>query len=107
MTIRTDFQGRSIDLEKFRQRATVSDRALVQYIRDVLGMPVDQFRAQILSDAVLQAMALKAPSVQAADHQVVLSQFDPLCVAAVRAVPKRIRRPRRRKTGWQTMQEPR
>lgn len=104
MTHRTDFQGRSIDLRKIRRKARVSDHAVLRYLERVMGLPVEKIRAQLLSDAVLQAMALNAPSVRAADHQIVFHQFDQFCVCTVLTSSMRVRRPRRRKPRWQALQ---
>lgn len=100
MTVRTDFQGRPIDLAKIRRQARVSDHALLRYLERVLGVPVEQIRKAILSDTVLQAMAMKAPSVRAGDHQLVFGEHNPFTIATVLTPAMRIRRPRRRKARW-------
>ena len=107
MTIRTDFQGRSIDLRKIRNKARVSDHALLRYLERVLGVPVEQIRKTMLSDTVLQAMAMKAPSVRAGDHQLVFGQDHPFTIATVLTPSMRVRRPRRRKARWHALQEQR
>lgn len=107
MTVRSDFQGRSIDLAKIRHKARVSDHALLRYIERVLLLPVEKIRADMLSDNVLLAMVLKAPSVRAVDHQLVFSDTDPFVITTVLTPSMRVRRPRRRKARWQALQEQR
>jgi hypothetical protein len=107
MSVKADFQGRSIDLRQIRNKARVSDHALLRYLERVLGVPVEQIRKTMLSDTVLLAMALKAPSVRAADHQLVFGQDNPFTIATVLAPEMRIRRSRRRKARWQTFREQR
>ena len=107
MTVRADFQGRSIDLSKIRPKARVSDHALLRYIERVLLLPVEKIRADMLTDHVLLAMALKAPSVRAADHQLVFADTDPFVITTVLTPSMRVRRPRRRKARWQALQEQR
>lgn len=68
MIVRADFQGRPVDLRKVRRRAIVTDHALLRHIERVLQIPVEQIRQGMLTDNVLLAMALKAPSVRAHDH---------------------------------------
>ena len=97
MTVRTDFKGRSIDLRKLRAQARVTDHAVLRYLERVMGMPVEKIRAALLSDTVLQAMALKAPSVRAADCQIVFSASDPFTVVTVLTPAAHVRRPRRAK----------
>jgi len=107
MTRRPDFQGRSIDLKPVREKARVSDHALVRYFERVLGLPVEKIRQSLLSDGVLQAMALNAPSVRAHGCQLVLGDHDQFCVVTVLTPSAHVRRPRRRsrhKPRWQTLQ---
>ena len=107
MTIRTDFQGRSVDLRKIRRRAVVTDHALLRHIERVLQIPVEQIREGMLTDNVLLAMALKAPSVRAHDHQVIFAQDNPFVIVTVLTPSMRVRRPRRRKAQWPSLQEQR
>ena len=107
MTVRTDFQGRAVDLRKVRRRAVVTDHALLRHIERVLQIPVEQIREGMLTDNVLLAMALKAPSVRAHDHQVVFAQDNPFVIVTVLTPSMRVRRPRRRKPRWQALQEQR
>jgi len=107
MTQRTDFQGRSVDLRKVRGQARVTDHAVLRYMERVLGVPVDQIRQAMLTDTVLLAMAMKAPSVRAADHQVVFGAENPFTIVTVLTTSAHVRRPRRRKARWQAMQEQR
>lgn len=104
MTVRTGFKGQVIDITEIRKRARVSDHALLRYIERVLGLPVEQIRRSMLSDTVIIAMAMKAPSVRAADHQLVFGEHNPFTVATVLAPEMRIRRSRRRKARWQAFQ---
>ena len=97
MSVRTDFNGRSIDLKGLRERAWVSDHALVRYFERVLGLDVELVRQRLLSDAVLQAMALQAPMLRTADCQIVFGDSDRFCVVTVLTVPAHVRRPRREK----------
>lgn len=107
MTVRTDFEGGSLDLDKLRDRARVSDHALLRYLERVLDLPVEKIRASMLTDAVLQGMALRAPSVRFDDHQVVFDQFDRFRVVTVLTPSMRVRRPRRKKPRWKALQEQR
>ena len=107
MTIRTDFQGRSVDLRKIRRRAVVTDHALLRHIERVLQIPVEQIREGMLTDNVLLAMAPKAPSVRAHDHQVIFAQDNPFVIVTVLTPSMRVRRPRRRKAQWPSLQEQR
>lgn len=107
MSVQADFQGRSIDLAKIRRQARVSDHALLRYIERVLLLPVEKIRADMLTDNVLLAMAMDAPSVRAADHQLVLGRNHSFTVVTVLTPSMHVRRPRRRKARWQAYQEQR
>lgn len=100
MTVRTHFDGRSIDLTRARRRAKVSDHALLRCLERVLGLPVEQIRKDMLTDAVLQGMAMKALSVRASDHQLVFHQHNPFVVITVLTPAMHVRRHRRRKPRW-------
>lgn len=107
MTVRTDFKGGAINIAEIRKRARVSDHVLLRYIERVLGLPVEQIRRSMLSDTVIIAMAMKAPSVRAADHQLIFGEHNPFTIATVLAPEMRVRRSRRRKARWQTFREQR
>lgn len=97
MTLRTDFKGRSIDLRKLRAQARVTDHAVLRYMERVMGVPVEKIRAALLTDTVVQAMALSAPSVRTANCQIVLSSDDPFTIVTVLTLAAHVRRPRRAK----------
>ena len=105
MTVRTDFKGRPVDLKKVRRRAVVTDHALLRHIERVLGIPVEEIRQGMLTDTVLLAMALQAPAVRAHDRHIVFAQDNPFVIVTVLTPSMRVRRPRRRKARWQSLQE--
>ncbi|PHY20791.1 hypothetical protein [Caulobacter sp. BP25] len=104
MSVQNDFQGRPVDLQKVRARAVVTDHALLRHIERVLLIPVEEIRADMLTDNVLLAMALKAPSVRAHDHQIVFAQDNPFVIVTVLTPSMHVRRSRRRKARWQKFQ---
>lgn len=104
MSKRTDFKGRSIDLRQIRGQARVTDHAVLRYMERVMGVPVEKIRQAMLTDNVLLAMAMKAPSVRAADHQLVFSQEHAFTIVTVLTASAHVRR-RRRKPRWTTIGE--
>lgn len=92
----TDFDGTPLNMRKTRKRARVKDHALLRYLERVMDVPVEQIRRKILSDAVIQAMAIGAQSVRLHDHQVVI---EGRAVVTILTPTMRVRR-RRRKAKW-------
>jgi len=64
MIERTDFNGLPIDLDAVRRRVSVSDRALLDYVRITFDIDVERLRKALVTDAVLQAMAMGATAVR-------------------------------------------
>ncbi len=92
----TDFDGAPLNMRKIRKRARVTDHALLRYLERVMDLPIEQIRRQILTDGVVQAMALGAQSVRLQDHHVVLQGRVVVTILA----PTMIVRRRRRKAHW-------
>ena len=61
--LRLDFTGQPIDLAEQRRKAVVSDRAIVRFMERAGSYPVENVRARILSEPVLQGLALGASRV--------------------------------------------
>lgn len=101
MIVCGNFDGEVLNLRKVRQRARVSDHALLRYLERVLDLPVEQIRRSILTDGVVMAMALGAQSVRLADHHVVIQGRVVVTVLA----PAMIIRRRRRKAKWPKVAE--
>jgi len=89
MIPRSDFTGDKIDLHEVRQQARVTDFALLRYLERVFGLPVEQIRAGMLTDAVLQAMAMSASSVHGAGYKLVIDNFEVVSTLATKtaAIP--------------------
>lgn len=60
----TDFNGLPIDLNAVRRRAIVTDRALLDYVRITFDIDVERLRKTLVTDGVLQAMAMGATAVR-------------------------------------------
>jgi hypothetical protein len=75
MIPRSDFTGVPVDLHQARRQAKVSDHALIRYLERVMDVPVEQIRADMLTDTVLQAMALNASSVHGDGFKFVIDNF--------------------------------
>jgi hypothetical protein len=75
MIPRSDFTGEAVDLHQVRRRAHVTDHALIRYLERVVGVPVEQIRAAMLTDTVLQAMSLNATAVQGDGFKLVIDNF--------------------------------
>lgn len=94
MTRRTDFQGHLIDLRKVRGQARVTDHAVLRYLERVEGLDLEAVRNRILSDAVLQAMIMRATSVHGHGFKLVIQDFTVVTTLPAEAVaaPARLRR---------------
>ncbi len=64
---RVDFKGKDLDLYKARGRATVTDQAVLRFLEREMGMDIAAIRELMLTDTVVQGMALGArtPSTMA------------------------------------------
>jgi hypothetical protein len=102
MIVQTGFDGEPLNLRKVRRRASVTDHALLRYMERVLDIPVEQIRRSILTDAVVLGMAMKALSVRATDHQVVIQGRAVTTILS----PDMIVRRRRRKPTWPKVSKP-
>lgn len=76
MIPRSDFSRAAIDLHQARRRCYVSDHALLRYLERVMGLPVEQIRADMLTDTVVQAMVLNASSVRGDGFKLVIDNFN-------------------------------
>lgn len=72
MIIRKDFDGQKIDLRSARRDAVVTDQALLDYVRVMYGIDVEQLRRDLLSPAVLQAMVMGADAVRGDGFKLVI-----------------------------------
>ncbi len=72
---RLDFDRHPIDLDAVRRVARASDHAVLRFLEREIGVDIDDVRRRLLSDAVLQAMALNAPTVKTATSRLVLKDF--------------------------------
>jgi hypothetical protein len=70
-----DFARQPINLHQARRQARVTDHALVRYMERVIGLPVEQIRAEMLTDTVLQAMSMNASSVSGDGFKLVIDNF--------------------------------
>lgn len=64
MIERTDFNGLPIDLDAVRRQAVITDRALLDFLHRVRGVDVGGLRRDLMTDAVLHAMATGAHAVR-------------------------------------------
>lgn len=86
MIVRKGFDGVALDLHQVRRSATVTDHALVRYLERVRGFDMAGLRRELLTDGVLQAMAMGASSVHAAGFKLIVANFSIVTVLDADAV---------------------
>lgn len=94
MIVRTGFNGAPVSLREARSKASVTDHAVLRFLQRVEGLDLEAVRNRILSDAVLQAMIMRATSVHGHGFKLVIQDFTVVTTLPAEAVaaPARLRR---------------
>lgn len=75
MTVRRGFNGAVLDLSEARARVVVTDHAVLRWLERVEHVDIAAVRRRIVSEAVLQAMAMGATSVRGDGFKLVIQNF--------------------------------